>query len=63
MIKWFSFAARKIARIKITLPKQTQKFMDKHKDDVRKLASLLVNADTKRGEIILKPSGGGFLVA
>ena len=35
--------------------------MDKHKNDVRKLASPLVNADTKR-DIILKPGGGGFLV-
>ena len=59
MIKWFSLAARKIAEHKMKLPKQTQKFMDKHKDDVRKLASPLVNADTKR-DIILKPGGGGF---
>lgn len=59
MIKWFSLAARKIAENKMKLPKQTQKFMDKHRDDVRKLASPLVNADTKR-EIILKPGGGGF---
>ena len=59
MIKWFSLAARKIAENKMKLPKQTQKFMDKRKDDVRKLASPLVNADTKR-EIILKPGGGGF---
>ena len=39
MIKWFSLAARKIIEDKIKLPKQTKKFMDRHKADVKKLAS------------------------
>ena len=30
MIKWFSLAARKIVQGKMKLPKQTQKFMDRH---------------------------------
>ena len=41
------------------LPKQTQKFMDRHQDDVRKLASAIVDPEVKRS-IILKPGGGGF---
>ena len=59
MIKWFSLAARKILEGKITLPKQTQKFMDRHKDDVKKLASAMVDPGIKRS-IILKPGGGGY---
>ena len=55
MIKWFSLAARKMMK----LPKQTQKFMDRHQDDVRKLASAIVDPEVKRS-IILKPGGGGF---
>ena len=42
------------------LPKQTQRFMDRHQHDVRKLASAIVVPETKRS-IILKPGGGGFL--
>ena len=59
MIKWFSFAARKIVQGKMKLHKQTQKFMDRHQDDVRKLASAIVDPEVKRS-IILKPGGGGF---
>lgn len=59
MIKWFSLAARKIMEQKMLLPKQTQKFMEKHRDDVRKLASPLVDPESKRN-IILKRGGGGF---
>ena len=54
MIKWFSLAARKIVPGKMKLPKQTQKFMDRHQDDVRKLASAIVDPEVKRS-IILKP--------
>ena len=60
MIKWFSLAARKIIEVKMKLPKQTQRFMDRHQSDVRKLASAIVDPETKRS-IILKPGGGGFL--
>ena len=59
MIKWFSLAARKIVQGKMKLPKQTQKFMDRDQDDVRKLASAIVDPEVKRS-IILKPGGGGF---
>ena len=59
MIKWFSLAARKIVQGKMKLPKQTQKFMDRHQDDVRKLASAIVDPEVKRS-IILKPGVGGF---
>ena len=59
MIKWFSLAARKIIEGKMKLPKQTKKFMERHKDDVRKLASAMVDPEVKRS-IILKPGGGGF---
>ena len=41
------------------LPKQTKNFMDRHKDDVRKLASAMTDPEVKRS-IILKPGGGGF---
>ena len=41
------------------LSKQTQKFMDRHQSDVRKLASAIVDPEVKRS-IILKPEGGGF---
>ena len=41
------------------LPKQTQKFMHRHQDDVRKLASAIVDPEVKRS-IILKPGGGFF---
>ena len=57
MIKWFSLAARKIVQGKMKLIKQTQKFMDRHQDDVRKLASAIVGPEVKRS-IILKPGGG-----
>ncbi len=60
MIKWFSLAARKITEGKMKLPKQTQRFMDKHKEDVRKLANPILDPNVKRS-IILKPGGGGFL--
>ena len=60
MIKWFSLAARKIIEGKMKLPKQTQRFMDKHKEDVRKLANPILDPNVKRS-IILKPGGGGFL--
>ena len=33
--------------------------MDRHQDDVRKLASTIVDPEVKRS-IILKPGGGGF---
>ena len=33
--------------------------MDRHQDDVRKLASAIVDLEVKRS-IILKPGGGGF---
>ena len=57
MIKWFSLAARKIIEGKMKLPKQTKKFHGK--DDVRKLASAMVDPEVKRS-IILKTGGGGF---
>ena len=41
------------------LPKQTKNFMERRKDDVRKLASAMVDPEVKRS-IILKPGGGGF---
>ena len=59
MIKWFYLAARKILEGKMKLPKQTQKIIDRHKDDVKKLASAMVDPEIKRS-IILKPGGGGF---
>ena len=45
MIKWFSLAARKIVQGKMKLHKQTQKFKDIHQDDVRKLASAIVDPE------------------
>ena len=48
MIKWFSLEARKTLEGKMKLPKQTQKFMDRHKDDVKKLASAMVDPEIKR---------------
>ena len=59
MIKWFSLAARKIIEGKMKLPKQTKNFMERRKNDVRKLASAMVDPEVKRS-IILKPGGGGF---
>ena len=60
MIKWFSLAARKIVDGIMKLPRQTQRFMDQHQSDVRKLASAIVDPETKCS-IFLKPGGGGFL--
>ena len=60
MIKWFSLAAHKIIEGKMKLPRQTQRIMDRHQNDVKKLASAIVHPETKRS-IILKPGGGGFL--
>ena len=59
MIKWFPLAARKII-VKIKLPRQTQRFMDRHQNYVKRLASAINDPETKRN-IILKPGGGGFL--
>ena len=58
-INWFSLAARNIVQGKMKLPKQTEKFIDRHQDDVRKLASAIVDPEVKRS-IILKPGCGGF---
>ena len=60
MIKWFSLAARKIIESKMKLLKQTQRFVDKHKEDVKRLANPIKDPNAKRS-IILKPGGGGFL--
>ena len=59
MINWFSLVARKIVEGKMKLPKQTQKFIDRHKDDVKKIASAMVDPEIKRS-IILKSGGGGL---
>ena len=56
MIKWFSLAARKIIGGKMKLPKQTKNFMERRKDDVRKLASAMFDPEVKRS-IILEPGG------
>ena len=57
MIKWVSLVAQKIVEGKMKLPKQTQKCMDKHQDDVRKIASAIVDPEVK-GSVILKPEDG-----
>ena len=49
----------KIVQGKMKLPKQTQNVMDRHQDDVRKLASAIADPEVKRRNI-LKPGGGGF---
>ena len=36
-LKWFTLTARKILLKKIVLPKQTQKFMDRHKEELQEL--------------------------
>ena len=59
MIQWFSLAARKIVQGKMKLPKRTPKCMYRHQDDVRKLASAIVDPEVKLS-IILKPGGGGL---
>ena len=41
------------------LPKQTKNFMERRKEDVRKLASAMVDPEVKRRSI-LKPGGVGF---
>ena len=48
------FGSSKIVQGKMKLPKQTQKIMGRHQDDVRKLASTIVDPEVKRS-IILKP--------
>ena len=60
MIKWFTLAARLILEKKVTLPKQTLKFMDRHKETLQQLADNQIDMNTKR-KLILKPGGGGFL--
>ena len=59
IIKWVSLAARKILEGKMKLLKQTQKFTDRHKDDVKKLASAMIDPEIKRSNI-LKPGGDGI---
>ena len=60
MIKWFTLAARKLIQGQITVPKQTQTYINKHKNEISQLADAGVDLDTKK-QIILKPGGGGFL--
>ena len=60
ILKWFSLAAQNIIENRIKLPKQTITYMNKHKDDVAKLANPNIDEQIKR-KIILKPGGGGFL--
>lgn len=60
LTKWFTLAARIILQHQIKLPKQTQKFMDKHKEDLQLLSDGNVALPAKR-KIILKPGGSGFL--
>ena len=60
LTKWFTLASKIILQHQIKLPKQTQRFMDKHKEDLQLLSSGNVTVPEKR-KIILKPGGGGFL--
>ncbi len=52
MVKWFTLAAKIILQKKIQLPKQTQKFMDRHKEDIQLLSDGNVALPTKRKLIL-----------
>ena len=45
---------------KMKLPKQTQRFMDRHQHDVRKLASAIVDPETKRSVLQFLYSSSQF---
>lgn len=60
LMKWFLAGAKNLLKGVIPIHKQTQRFIDKHRDDLSVIANKKVN-DDNRIKAILKRGGAGFV--
>jgi hypothetical protein len=60
LLKWFLIGAKNLLKGTIPIDKQTQRFIDKHREDLSVIADKHVN-DDNRLKAILKRGGAGFL--
>lgn len=60
LMKWFLAGAKHLLKGVIPINKQTQRFIDKHRDDLSVIANKKVN-DDNRIKAILKRGGAGFV--
>lgn len=58
-MKWFLVRAKNLLKGTIPIDKQTQRFIDKHREDLSVIANKKVNEDN-RSKAILKRDGAGF---
>lgn len=59
-MKWFLAGAKNLLKGVIPIKKQTQRFIDKHREDLSVIANKKVN-DDNRIKAILKRGGAGFV--
>lgn len=60
LLKWFLIRAKNLLRGSIPVDKQTQRFIEKHREDLKTIADKKANED-HRLKAILKRGGAGFL--
>lgn len=60
LMKWFLIGAKNLLKGTIPVDKQTQRFIEKHRDDLKVIADKKVNEDN-RLKAVLKRGGAGFL--
>lgn len=60
LMKWFLAGAKNLLKGVIPINKQTQRFIDKHREDLSVIANKKVN-DDNRIKAILKRGGAGFV--
>lgn len=60
LLKWFSIGAKNLLRGSIPVDKQTQRFIEKHRGDLKTIADKKANED-HRLKAILKRGGAGCL--
>lgn len=60
LLKWFLIGAKNLLRGSIPVDKQTQRFIEKHREDLKTIADKKANEDN-RLKAILKRGGAGFL--
>lgn len=60
LLKWFLIGAKNLLGGSIPIDKQTQRFIEKHREDLKTIADKKANEDN-RLKAILKRGGAGFL--
>lgn len=60
LLKWFLIGAKNLLGGSIPVDKQTQRFIEKHREDLKTIADKKANEDN-RLKAILKRGGAGFL--